>query len=44
MNLEVGGDLVFEGLQELLELDRAMPAVQRPDYLAAREVQRCIQA
>jgi hypothetical protein len=34
MDVEFGGDLAVDGLQELLELDRAVAGVQRPDQRA----------
>ena len=44
MDVELGRDLAVERLQELLELDRAMAAVQRADHLAGGEVQRGVEA
>ena len=43
VDLELGRDLSVEGLQELLELDRAMPAVQLTDDLAGREIKRRVE-
>ena len=40
MDIELGWDLAVERLQELLELDRAVAAVQAADDLAAGDVQR----
>ena len=36
VDVEIVGDLAVERLQELLELDRAVAAVQRADDLAGR--------
>ena len=44
MHVQVGGDLAIKGLQELLELDRAVAGVQRADHLARRDVQRGVEA
>ena len=44
VDVEIGGDLAVDGLQELLELDRAVAAVQRADDLAGGEVQRGVEA
>ena len=44
VHVEVVGDLAVDGLQELLELDRAVAAVQRADHLAGRDVQRGVEA
>ena len=44
MDIELGGHFAVEGLEELLELDRAVPAVQRADDLAASDVKRGAEA
>ena len=44
VDVEIGRDLAIEGLQELLELDRAVAAVQRADDLAGGDVQRGVEA
>ena len=44
VHVEVGRDLAVDGLQELLELDRAVAGVQRADDLAGREVERGVEA
>ena len=44
MHVELGGDLSVEGLQELLELDRAVAGVQGADHLAGGEIERRVQA
>ena len=44
VHVELGGDLAVEGLQELLELDRAVAGVQRADHLAGGDVQRGVEA
>ena len=44
MHLEIGGDVLVDRLQELLELDRAVAGVQRLNDLAAGDVQRREQA
>ncbi len=41
---EIGGNLAVDGLQELVELDRAMTLVQSTDHLAACEIQGGIEA
>jgi len=40
VDLEVGGHLALDPLEELPELDRAMPAVRLADDLAAHDVER----
>jgi hypothetical protein len=40
VRVEIGGDLAIDGLRELLELDRAVAVVQRPDHLSRGDVQR----
>jgi hypothetical protein len=44
VDVKVGGDFAVDGLQELLELDRAMAAVQPADDFAGGEVQCRVQA
>jgi hypothetical protein len=44
VDVEIGRDLAIESLQERLELDRPVPAVQRPDHLAGAEVQGGVEA
>ena len=44
VHVELGGDFAVEGLEELLELDRAVAGVQRADHLAGRDVQRGVEA
>jgi len=44
VHVEIGGDLTIQRLQELLELDRAMTAVQLADDLAGRDVQGGVEA
>ena len=39
----VGRHLAVEGLQELLELDRAVAGVQSADHLAAGEIKRGVE-
>jgi hypothetical protein len=38
MHVKIGGDLAIDGLQELLEFDRAMTLMQRSDDLASGDV------
>ena len=44
MHGQIGRDLAVDGLQELLELDRAVAGMQRTDDLARREVQGSVEA
>ena len=44
VDVEAGRDLAIDGLKELLELDRAVAAVERADDLAGGEVQRGVEA
>src|SRR5664280_714701 len=44
VNVQGGGNLLVDGDEELLELDRAVAGVQRPDHLAGGDVQRGEQA
>ena len=44
MDVEIGGDLAIERLQEGLELDRAVPAVQGSDHVAGADVQGGVEA
>ena len=44
MHVEFDRDFAVERLQELLELDRAMAAVQAADHLAGGDVQRGVEA
>jgi hypothetical protein len=43
VDVELPRDFAIEGLQELLELDRAVAAVQAADDLAGGDVQRGVQ-
>ena len=43
MHFEVRRNLVVEGAHELLEFDRAVTRVQRPDHLAGSEIERRVQ-
>jgi hypothetical protein len=44
MNGKLVRDLAVDGLQELLELDRAVTAVQRADHFAGADVQGGVEA
>jgi hypothetical protein len=44
VDIELGGDLLVECLQELLELDRAVAGVEFADHLARDDVLRRVQA
>jgi hypothetical protein len=44
VDVKLGWDLAVDGLQELLELDRAVAGVQGADDLARREVQGGVEA
>jgi hypothetical protein len=41
MEIQVGGNRGVEGVEELAELDGAMPPMELPDDLAALGVERC---
>jgi len=44
VDVEVGRDLAVDRLEELLELDRAVAGVQRPDHLTGGDVQCRVEA
>ena len=43
VHVEVLGDSLVDGVEELLELDRAVAGVQLADHLSGREIQRGVQ-
>jgi hypothetical protein len=44
VNVEAVGDLAVDGLQELLEFDRAVAGVQRADHVAGGDIERGVEA